>query len=87
MSERTWPRNPVAAALVGGIRVYRLVFAGRPSPCRFEPTCSAYGLEAIIEHGAARGTWMTVRRILRCRPGGGRGWDPVPNRRPVHGSS
>lgn len=77
---RRWPRNPVAVILVAVIRAYRIVFAGRPSPCRFEPTCSAYGLEAVLVHGAARGSWLTARRIVSCRPGGGLGWDPVPPR-------
>lgn len=46
--------------------------------CRFYPTCSDYGLEAYRQHGPWRGTILTVRRILRCRPFGGRGYDPVP---------
>lgn len=48
--------------------------------CRFYPTCSDYGLEAYREHGICRGTWLTARRIWRCRPFGGRGYDPVPPR-------
>jgi uncharacterized protein len=46
--------------------------------CRFEPSCSKYSLEAYREHGAIRGTWLTVRRILRCHPLGPSGYDPVP---------
>lgn len=46
--------------------------------CRFQPTCSRYGLEAYREHGPLRGTWLTLRRVLRCHPLGGRGYDPVP---------
>lgn len=46
--------------------------------CRFEPTCSHYAAEAIEVHGAAQGTWLAVRRLARCRPGGGTGYDPVP---------
>ncbi len=46
--------------------------------CRFEPTCSAYALEALRRHGALRGGWLTLRRLARCRPGGGRGIDDVP---------
>ncbi len=49
-----------------------------PSVCRFQPTCSAYALEAIERFGAVRGTILAAKRILRCRPGGGHGYDPVP---------
>ena len=46
--------------------------------CRFEPTCSNYGLDAIRKHGAWKGAWLTLRRLLRCRPFGPSGYDPVP---------
>ena len=46
--------------------------------CRFHPTCSEYAIEALDTHGAWRGGWLTIRRLLRCRPGGGHGYDPVP---------
>jgi len=61
------------------IRVYQVSF-GRlmPPVCRFEPSCSRYAYEAFDRHGAVRGLWLTVRRLSRCRPGGGEGWDPVP---------
>ncbi|MFZ7105339.1 MAG: membrane protein insertion efficiency factor YidD [Bacteroidota bacterium] len=49
----------------------------RPS-CRFTPTCSQYGIEAIKKHGAFRGGWLTLKRIARCHPWGGHGHDPVP---------
>ena len=49
-----------------------------PPSCRFTPTCSAYAEEAILKHGAARGGWLAVRRLGRCHPFGGRGYDPVP---------
>ena len=45
--------------------------------CRFTPTCSQYGLDAVAKHGPWRGAWMTVRRIARCHPWGGRGYDPA----------
>lgn len=77
MSERT---SPVARLLGSGIRTYQAARAGRPSPCRFTPSCSAYAAEAIEVHGAGRGSWLAVRRISRCRPLGGHGWDPVPVR-------
>lgn len=49
-----------------------------PPACRFTPTCSQYAIEAIEKHGAIKGTWLAVRRILRCHPWGGSGYDPVP---------
>ncbi|MCA1846792.1 MAG: membrane protein insertion efficiency factor YidD [Actinobacteria bacterium] len=72
-------RSPIATALLGGIGAYQYLRAGRPSPCRFQPTCSAYGREAIERHGALRGSWLTVRRLTRCHPWGGLGYDPVPD--------
>ena len=45
--------------------------------CRFQPTCSQYAIDAITKYGAARGTWMAVKRIGRCHPWGGRGYDPA----------
>lgn len=71
--------SPVARLEHLGVRAYRRLTATRPSPCRFDPTCSAYALEALERHGAARGTWLTIRRLLRCHPWGGVGWDPVPD--------
>lgn len=49
-----------------------------PRSCRFTPTCSQYGLEAIKKYGLLKGGWLTLKRISRCRPGGGHGYDPVP---------
>ncbi len=74
--------SPVARLLRGGIRSYQVVRAGRPSPCRFTPSCSTYAIEAIEAHGARRGSWLALRRVSRCRPGGGHGWDPVPSPAP-----
>ena len=70
--------SPLALVFIGAIKAYRLVRTGRPTPCRFDPTCSSYGLDAVLNHGALRGAWLTLRRIGRCRPGGGMGYDPVP---------
>ncbi len=71
--------SPVARLLHLLVRGYRRVTAARPSPCRFDPSCSTYALEALERHGAARGSWLTVRRLARCHPWGGMGWDPVPD--------
>ena len=49
-----------------------------PPACRFTPTCSQYALEALRKHGPLKGTWLAARRILRCHPWGGSGYDPVP---------
>jgi putative membrane protein insertion efficiency factor len=72
------PRGGAAArALALPILLYRGVRAG-PSPCRFWPSCSEYALDALREHGATRGVWMTLGRLSRCHPWGGSGVDPVP---------
>ena len=70
--------SPVARFLHGVVRLYQRVTVGRPSPCRFVPTCSNYALDAFEHHGAMRGSALTVRRLSRCHPWGGHGWDPVP---------
>ncbi len=49
-----------------------------PNSCRYQPTCSHYALDALAEHGAVRGTWLTVKRILRCHPFARGGYDPIP---------
>lgn len=72
-----------ARTLAGAVRGYQTVRSGRPSPCRFTPSCSAYAVEALEVHGAARGSWYALRRLGRCRPGGGHGWDPVPESAPL----
>jgi putative membrane protein insertion efficiency factor len=67
-----------ARAAFAAVRGYQRVTANRPSPCRYIPTCSNYALDAYEHHGFVRGTWLTARRISRCHPWGGHGWDPVP---------
>lgn len=49
-----------------------------PPSCRYTPTCSQYAIEAIMKHGPVRGSWLAAKRILRCHPWGGSGYDPVP---------
>lgn len=49
-----------------------------PPSCRYTPTCSQYGIEALRKHGLIKGTYLTIKRLMRCRPGGGHGHDPVP---------
>jgi len=71
--------SPAVKVLTGGIRAWQVARASRPSPCRFVPTCSAYGAEAIEIHGAGRGSWLTVRRVARCHPWSSYGFDPVPS--------
>lgn len=62
------------------IKIYRLGISPLlPATCRFIPTCSEYGLIAIRRFGFWRGLYLTCRRIMRCRPGGGKGYDPVPD--------
>ena len=64
--------------MIGAVRLYQLAFSWTPSWCRFTPSCSAYAIEAIETHGPARGFWLTLRRVGRCHPWGGSGYDPVP---------
>ncbi len=65
--------------LLKGIAFYQSARQGRPSPCRFTPSCSEYSREALEMYGARRGTWLTIRRLVRCRPFGPSGFDPVPD--------
>jgi hypothetical protein len=65
--------------LLGCVRVYQLSLSPFfPAACRFAPTCSAYAKEALITHGACLGAWLTLKRLARCHPWGGSGYDPVP---------
>lgn len=76
MTERT-----LVAVMIGLVRIYQWVLSPLfPGSCRYSPTCSAYAVEAMTRHGPFRGAWMTLRRLGRCHPLGGSGWDPVPER-------
>jgi putative membrane protein insertion efficiency factor len=70
----TWLQRRVQRSII----FYQRAREGRPSPCRFFPTCSAYALESVEVHGALRGGWLSLRRLLRCRPLGPSGVDLVP---------
>lgn len=70
--------GPAARAVDRAIGWYQSARAGRASPCRYLPSCSEYAREAISLRGAVRGSWLGLRRVARCRPFGGHGWDPVP---------
>ena len=74
----------IKRACVRLITVYQVSREGRPSPCRFYPSCSSYALEALEVHGTGRGLWLSARRLLRCRPFGPSGFDPVPEPRHAH---
>lgn len=61
------------------VRFYQLYISPlTPSACRYTPTCSQYAIEALRKHGLIKGLWLTIRRLLRCHPWGGSGYDPVP---------
>ena len=72
--------SPLAFIVSLPVRAYRLVFSPWVGHgCRFQPTCSAYSLEALEKHGGIKGTLLTIRRIGRCHPWGGSGIDNVPD--------
>ena len=76
--------SPLAWLLRGIVLAYRYTlspFVGHG--CRFRPTCSEYALEAIERYGALKGGWLAARRLARCHPWGGQGYDPVPDNGPL----
>ncbi len=64
--------------LIGIIKIYQKIPGPWHNQCRFLPTCSNYGIEALETYGAWKGSILTLKRILRCNPWGGYGYDPVP---------
>ncbi|WP_296145276.1 membrane protein insertion efficiency factor YidD [uncultured Corynebacterium sp.] len=77
------PSGPVGRAMVRCVRLYQKLFSPLKmgSTCRFEPTCSAYALEAVSRHGAARGGLLALARLAKCGPWHPGGYDPVPMNR------
>ena len=74
-----WMQMPFTLLFMLLIRIYQLLISPiLPSACRYNPTCSRYGMEAVKKYGAIKGGYLAVRRILRCHPWGGSGHDPVP---------
>jgi len=64
---------------IGLIRIYQYGISPLfPATCRYQPTCSAYGVEAVKKHGPWKGGWLAIKRISSCHPWGGHGHDPVP---------
>lgn len=74
------PAGPLATRMLAAIAWYQDQRSGALSPCRFFPSCSEYAHDAITLHGPVRGGFLTLRRLLRCRPFGPSGYDPVPTR-------
>jgi hypothetical protein len=71
--------TPAALALRGLVRLYQLTLSPLlPMACRFDPSCSRYAMEALAQHGALRGGLLAMKRLGRCHPWGGSGYDPVP---------
>lgn len=69
----------VAAAMIAAVRFYQgAISPMMPAACRYQPTCSQYAVEAIRKYGPLRGGWLALKRICRCHPWGGSGYDPVP---------
>jgi putative membrane protein insertion efficiency factor len=72
-------RQPLVALLRAAVRAYQLVLSPLIGPrCRHLPSCSDYAREALERHGSARGSWLALRRLVRCHPWGTSGYDPVP---------
>lgn len=73
----------LSRAAIGLVRFYQLAISPLfPPSCRYLPTCSQYTIEALQIHGFLRGTWLGIKRIARCHPWGGSGYDPVPPKEP-----
>lgn len=74
-----WILRVASLPFIALIKLYQWIISPILGPkCRFTPTCSNYALEALKKYGVIKGTWLTVKRISRCHPFGGHGYDPVP---------
>ncbi len=72
-------RQILIAPLLALVYIYRYCISPfTPPSCRFTPTCSQYCIEALRKHGLLRGSWLTIKRLSKCHPWGGSGYDPVP---------
>ncbi len=75
----TFFKQVIGVLFIVLIKLYQnLISPITPASCRYTPTCSQYGIEAIKKYGAFKGGWLTLKRIARCNPWGGHGHDPVP---------
>lgn len=71
--------RPLTKLLIGLIRLYQITLSPwLGGACRYTPTCSNYGIQALEKYGAFKGSWLTIKRVLSCNPWGGSGYDPVP---------
>ena len=70
--------------LIGLLRMYKKIISPMlPNSCRFHPTCSVYAMEALEKHGVLNGTWLAIKRVLKCHPFHKGGFDPVPGQAPT----
>lgn len=73
------PSQIISMALIALVRFYqRCISPLTPPSCRYTPTCSQYAIEALRKYGVIKGLWLTIKRLSRCHPWGGSGYDPVP---------
>lgn len=72
-------RQILSFPFIALIKLYQWIISPLLGPkCRYTPSCSQYGIEALKKYGPVKGTWLTIKRISRCHPWGGHGYDPVP---------
>ena len=75
--------RPITLTFIGVVKLYQAIISPlMPSSCRHLPTCSEYTIDALRTFGLFRGSYLSIKRILRCRPGGSHGYDPLPKKDP-----